>query len=413
MDFTDESLHTTFPYMLENRVIGKLVSIGGADWATYGVSERGFSNSLQLQYRYNSIQLVGYDYDRLYAFAEEMYRELRKNSRVADLIIQTPGHENQENELYMEYDRRSLAISGLSPQNVYYTLRNLLEEGNADDIEISEGRKMPVVVRPSTKESFDEWKLRNSYVNVGGRDFRPSGFMDINQREAKNVIPRENQEYILEVAFNVLGSYTYTYKLINRTIEKYNHYLPVGFRCKDRTYGAYEDEGTQYWLIGLVAVIIFFIIAILFESLMQALAVVLLIPVSFIGLFLTYYITGVPFGTGGFAAMVLLAGLTVNAGIYIICQNNNQQDVRVLSASRDKREKCRIGSKKYVTAFNHKIIPILLTILSTVLGMIPFLIDGPDDQPFWYSLAVGTIGGLIFSIVPIFLFLPSVLRLRW
>ena len=398
--------------MLENRVIGKLVSIGGADWATYGVSERGFSNSLQLQYRYNSIQLVGYDYDRLYAFAEEMYRELRKNSRVADLIIQTPGHENQENELYMEYDRRSLAISGLSPQNVYYTLRNLLEEGNADDIEISEGRKMPVVVRPSTKESFDEWKLRNSYVNVGGRDFRPSGFMDINQREAKNVIPRENQEYILEVAFNVLGSYTYTYRLLSRTIEKYNHYLPVGFRCKDRTYGAYEDEGTQYWLIGLVAVIIFFIIAILFESLMQALAVVSLIPVSFIGLFLTYYIAGVPFGTGGFAAMVLLAGLTVNAGIYIICQNNNQQDLRILLANWDKREKHRIGCKKYVTAFNHKIIPILLTILSTVLGMIPFLIDGPDSQPFWYSLAVGTIGGLMFSIVPIFLFLPCVLRLK-
>lgn len=412
VDFTDEALHTSFPYMLENRVIGKLVSIGGADWATYGVSERGFSNSLQLQYRSNSIQLVGYDYDRLYAFAEEMYRELRKNNRVADLIIRTPGHENQENELYMEYDRRALALSGLSPQNIYYTLRNLLEGGNADDIEISENRKMPVVVRPSTKESFDEWKLRNSHVNVGGRDVRPSGFMDINQREAKNVIPRENQEYILEVAFNVLGSYTYTYRLLSRTIEKYNHYLPVGFRCKDRTYGAYEDEGTQYWLIGLVAVIIFFIIAILFESLMQALAVVSLIPVSFIGLFLTYYIAGVPFGTGGFAAMVLLAGLTVNAGIYIICQNNNQQDLRILLANWDKREKHRIGCKKYVTAFNHKIIPILLTILSTVLGMIPFLIDGPDSQPFWYSLAVGTIGGLMFSIVPIFLFLPCVLRLK-
>ena len=91
--------------------------------------------------------------------------------------------------------------------------------------------------------------------------------------------------------------------------------------------------------------------------------------------------------------MVLLAGLTVNAGIYIICQLNNQ------------------NGKMFVKAFNHKIIPILLTILSTVLGMIPFLIDGPDEQPFWYSLAVGTIGGLVFSIIPILLFLPSVLKL--
>jgi len=120
----------------------------------------------------------------------------------------------------------------------------------------------------------------------------------------------------------------------------------------------------------------------------------------------------VPFGTGGFAAMVLLAGLTVNAGIYIICQNNNQREMQMIHSDWDKKRRRMIGCKRYVTAFNHKIIPILLTILSTVLGMIPFLIDGPDDQPFWYSLAVGTIGGLIFSVVPIFLFLPSVLRLK-
>ena len=236
--------------------------------------------------------------------------------------------------------------------------------------------------------------------------------MDINLREAMNAIPRENQEYILEVAFNASGSGSYTEKLVKRTVEKYNNKFPIGFRCVNKTWGSYEDEGTQYWLIGIVAVIIFFIIAILFESLMQALAVVLLIPVSFIGLFLAYYITGVPFGTGGFAAMVLLAGLTVNAGIYIICQNNNQREIRMTSTELDIKRRLKIGSKIYVKAFNHKIIPILLTILSTVLGMIPFLIDGPDEQPFWYSLAVGTIGGLIFSVVPIFLFLPSVLRLK-
>lgn len=400
VDFTDEALLTNFPYVLENRVIGKLISIGGADWATYGVSERGFSNSLRLAYRANSILIAGYDYTRLYAFAEEIYHELQTNHRVCDLVIHTPTNypwmreEEQPNELYMEYDRRALVAAELNSLQVYASLKNILTDDKAGEINIAPMRKMPVIVRPDTKESFDEWQLRNSYINVGDRDVRPTDFMAVNMREAKNIIPRENQEYMLEVAFNVLGSYSYADKLIKRTIDKYNNYFPVGFRCKNRTWGSYEDEGTQYWLIGLVAVIIFFIIAILFESLMQALAVVLLIPVSFIGLFMTYYVTGVPFGTGGFAAMVLLAGLTVNAGIYIICQYNSQH------------------SKRYLTAFNHKIIPILLTILSTALGMIPFLIDGPDDQPFWFSLATGTIGGLVFSVVPIFFFLPCVLRLK-
>lgn len=94
--------------------------------------------------------------------------------------------------------------------------------------------------------------------------------------------------------------------------------------------------------------------------------------------------------------MVLLAGLTVNAGIYIVCQYGIQR---------------KHGPKYFVTAFNHKIIPIMLTVLSTVLGMIPFLIDGPDEQPFWFSLAVGTIGDLSLSIVPIVIFLPVVMKL--
>ena len=53
----------------------------------------------------------------------------------------------------------------------------------------------------------------------------------------------------------------------------------------------------------------------------------------------------------------------------------------------------------------------MLTILSTILGMIPFLIDGPDEKPFWFSLAVGTIGGLLLSVIPLVLFLPAVLRI--
>ena len=57
------------------------------------------------------------------------------------------------------------------------------------------------------------------------------------------------------------------------------------------------------------------------------------------------------------------------------------------------------------------IIPILLTILSTALGLIPFLLDGPDEQPFWYSLAMATIEGLLVSVIAIVLVMPVFLNL--
>jgi multidrug efflux pump subunit AcrB len=56
-------------------------------------------------------------------------------------------------------------------------------------------------------------------------------------------------------------------------------------------------------------------------------------------------------------------------------------------------------------AFNSKIVPILLTVLSTALGLVPFLLDNRLDA-FWRSLVTGTIGGLLFSVVAIYFFLP-------
>ena len=395
VEFNDGARNSGFPYSLENQVIGKVITIGGADWATSGVSERGFSNSLNLQYRANSIEISGYDYERLYRFAEDMAKEMRDNKRVVDIAIVTPGHENQEDEFYMEYDRRMLSADSVSILAIHSTMQSMLSDREAGKIDVG-GRQMDVTVHPSSVNSFDLWQLGNSYIGVNGADIRPSVFMDITRRKAKNIIPRDNQEYVLQVAFNVLGSYTYTSRYVKGITDKYNAMFPVGFCCLDKTYGSYEDDGTQYWLIGLVAVIIFFILAILFESLLQSLAITMLIPVSLIGLFLTYYVTGVPFGTGGFAAMVLLSGLTVNAGIYIVCQYNNYRGRT---------------ARSFVSAFNHKIVPIILTVLSTILGMIPFLIDGYDQQPFWFSLAMGTIGGLTLSVIPIFFFLPVVIRL--
>ena len=61
--------------------------------------------------------------------------------------------------------------------------------------------------------------------------------------------------------------------------------------------------------------------------------------------------------------------------------------------------------RRYVKSFNHKMVPILLTILSTVLGPVPFLSDGPEEV-FWFAFAAGTIGGLLFSLIALVLFLP-------
>lgn len=381
VEFTDEAQNSSFPYKLENKTIGKLVSIGGADWATHGVSERGFSNSLNLQYRSQQIVIAGYDYDQLYRYAEIMQKKMKENPRVVDLVIRNVGEEEQEQELYMEYDREKLTAYGMNVNEMYGRMASILSEyyvgrkGNTD-----------IVLRPHQYNSFDQWQMENSFLKLQDREVRLSDFMNISQREAKKSIKRENQEYVITLAFNVLGSYNYTYNIVRRYMEEFDAMMPVGFRCLQNEYRFDEEENQQYLLLGLVAIIIFFICSIVFESLYKALVIILLIPISMVGAFLVYHFGGVEFGLGGFAALVLLSGLTVNAGIYLMNEYNN-------------------NGKNYLRAYNHKIIPILLTVLSTVLGLVPFVFD-QDENHFWYSFAMGSIGGLLFSLLALVFAMP-------
>lgn len=385
VEFTPEAKQTGFPYMFENRVVSKLVSIGGADWATYGVSQRGFSNSLNLQYRSNCITIAGYDYDQLYRYAERLCKKMKENPRIVDIAIQNRRGDEEEQELFMEYDREKLNAYHVNLNEVYYVLASTLAQYNV-------GRKdqVNIVMRPRQYSSFDWWQMENTMLKLSDREVRLPDFMDISQREAKNSIRRENQEYVLNVVFNVLGSYDYTSRTIRRLTDEFDASVPVGFRTLHNSYRDQQSDGQEYYLLGLIVVIIFFICSIVFESLYKALVIILLIPVSMIGAFLVYCWGGINFGTGGFAALMMLSGLTVNAGIYLMNEYNN-------------------NGHRFLRAYNHKIIPILLTVFSTVLGLLPFLFD-EDDTKFWYSFAAGSIGGLTFSVIALVFAFPLFLK---
>ena len=85
----------------------------------------------------------------------------------------------------------------------------------------------------------------------------------------------------------------------------------------------------------------------------------------------------------------------MNASIYIL---NEYNSIR--------RRLPRISPlRAYTKAWNAKILPIFLTVVSTILGFIPFMV-GAEKEGFWFPLAAGTIGGLIMSVIGVFIFLP-------
>jgi multidrug efflux pump subunit AcrB len=248
------------------------------------------------------------------------------------------------------------------------------------------------VLESSDIESFDLWHVLHVPLTVGAQSVPLKDIGSIQKRHTNVDISKSKQTYEINVCYDFVGSYELVRRVSEEAVDHMNdEILPVGYKAENPSSGWFNNNKDRYaWLIFLIIAAIYVMLSITLESLRLPFAVILMIPVSFIGLFLVFGLSDLSFDQGGFAAFVMLCGIVVNAGIYIIMafQRHSVHDVR-----------------SYVKAFSVKITPIMLTIISTVLGLIPFLTDGPQEV-FWFDFAVGTIGGMLFSIVALVFVLP-------
>jgi multidrug efflux pump subunit AcrB len=401
--FRPEVENTYFPVYLKSAVISRANNFGGATWSVYGIDEQSFNNNVVSAYKSQRIRLTGYNYDRLYAHAEALREVLAQNRRISEPGIYgevSYGNSLVRSEYYIRFDPEKMALYGLDMAGVYATLNRRLANRSVGRI-FTDGTLMNLTLTGDETESFDRWHLENQYIDVGGGSVRLADLGTIEKRQMGNDIYRENQQYRLFVAYDFVGPYELARRTMDNEVEALNARLPMGFLAKSESSSWSPGEAAkQYLLLVLITAIIYFIGAILFESLRQPLVVISLIPISFIGVFLTFYLTGFRFDQGGFAAFVLLCGIVVNAGFYVINEYNHTIRASGQSALRD-----------YVKAFNHKIVPIGLTVVSTILGLIPFLFEG-DTEVFWFSFAIGTMGGMAFSLVALFFYLPLFLPMK-
>lgn len=393
--FKPEHARSGFPYFLRDAVLTKVINLGGAEWEVYGVGE-GFNNRLNDTYFSVTITLQGYNYERLYRYAEEMADTLRKVSRVKSIGIIDGKYrvmnKRQSSEFFISFNRESMAFYQWNLGTYTGRMHQMLYDAPAGSV-MKNGEQQPIVLTSSKKEAFDLWHLQNDLTNLGDQQVKLSVLGNIEKKRSGNNITKEFQQYTLSVVYEFVGSYDLSGSIQRRVIEDFAERLPLGYSVGSKSYDASKAVSKQFLLILLVITIIFFICAILFESLIQPFAIILLIPISYIGVFLTFYLFSFQFDQGGFAAFILLAGIVVNAGIYIINEYNHQT-----------RVKGGEGLQAYMKAFHRKIVPIMLTILSTVLGLVPFVIGYRES--FWFTFATGTMGGMLFSLVAIFFFLP-------
>ena len=403
VNFKPEYEKTSFPDQLKSLVTASAINFGGANWSIYGVNESYFNNNIVSSHKGNRISMSGYNYETLIKYAQQLIDTLSANRRVEGPEIWSgewggaPG-----TELEMGYDFQKMSVSDVNPYHYYSTLSSMLYD-NAIGSVMTDGEMTPVLLESSSIDEFDMWNVLNSGVKLDSSYVKLADVGSIVKNRLELPIHKENQSYQVSVCYDFIGSYELGKKVSDDAISAISRVLPVGYRAYSPDYSwSKEHKGAYAWLILLVIAVIFVICAMIFDSLRQPFSIIGIIPVSFIGISLAFGLFDFPFDQGGFASFVMVAGLVVNAGIYMIVafRAENQASAEASAPSVGSRQ-----IRNYVKAFNHKIVPTTLTIISTILGLVPFLFDGPSEV-FWFAFAIGTISGLLFSVISVIFYLP-------
>lgn len=396
--FHKEHRYDGFPYRLKSEVVSNALKLGGGSWSVFGLEDNGFSNDIRENAGSYRVKLTGFNYDQLSRWAARMRDTLLTHRRIREVTIASEFSywKDDYSEFYIDIDRDRLAATGITASQLFTAMLPTFgrEIYCGQLMTSSTGERINLYSKQA--DEYDIYSLMNRPFHAGGKTFRLSDISTLEKRDAPKDIVKKNQAYELCLQYEYIGSNTQGEKILKKDLDKINSLMPPGYKAEDeKQQWRQDDDGGRYLLLALVAAIIFFITAILFNSLRQPFAIILMIPISFIGVFGIFYLFDLKFDQGGFASMILLSGITVNAAIYIINEFNSLRRQHP-SISED---------KVYLHAFRVKIVPIMLTVFSTVLGFIPFLI-GTTKESFWYPLAIGTIGGLVMSMTGILIYLP-------
>jgi multidrug efflux pump subunit AcrB len=408
--FRPEFDFTVFPFILKIKIEDYMNGIGSYSASVYGVG-KAFSNQTYSDYINTTytVAMKGYNYDELYGYANALKARLINSGkgRIKDVYLLGVSNNgfifNSRKKVYRNWlsmDKYYLTKTRSDVGFAYGEARKYSRSSSPFQTVYVNGTMTPVSVKSQQSDKYDYWNFVNTPLKThSGVSVKMKDFSTISREVTDNTISREDQQYVINVGYDFIGNYELGRIILDRNIAETSAMLPLGYTAQSQSYSfSWDEKKTNYWLIFLVIVIIYFICSILLESFKQPFTVISLIPFSFIGVFLTFQIFNITPDEGVFAALILLCGIVVNATLYILNDFNSLR-----------RRKPNLPERAaYIKAFNGKIIPIFLTKLSTIIGLIPFLLTGKDER-FWFALAAGTIGGLVLSMIGLFVYQPIML----
>ncbi|MEM6291670.1 MAG: efflux RND transporter permease subunit [Myxococcota bacterium] len=339
------------------------------------------------------VEIRGFNLDELSTATKAIEQRLAGVSGLRDVkgSIQ-PGSP----EIHIEYDRDELARRGLDIRAVAELVRDKVQGAEATKFNRID-RKIPVQVRLSGVEEASLEDLRNLVVNPGGlRPVPLSAVATLELGRGPNEIRRVGQQRVGVVTANVegigLGTAADSIADAMRTLE-----LPSSVQTA--VTGQSEEWETSskslYLALGLSVFLVYVIMASQFESLAYPFLILFTIPLAFVGVVAAALLLNMPLSVVVFLGAIMLAGIVVNNAIVLV------DYVGKLKARGFSTEQALEVAGKV------RLRPILMTTLTTVLGLMPMALGLGDGAEIRTPMAITVISGLGFSTLLTLIVIPT------
>ncbi len=321
---------------------------------------------------------------------------------VEDVVRKIPGVLRVENEFSAERVKGKLVVdsqkaqaAGTSEMQVAGQIRYLLSGNTATDLEI-DGTDYDVILEyPDGKYDDITSLLDYPIATASGRQI---AVRDIATLEYENILPlirREDGHYVASVTATTESAAKYEIaNAIDQAVSELAFPQGVG-----RSTSMLDDLSTDEMEHSLNAIataifLVFLVMAIQFNSPRLSIMVMLCIPLSLIGSVGMVFAFGRPLSMMGLMGFLMLVGIAVNNGIYLI------------DGTTQLRETMPLG-EALVEAGTTRLRPILMTTLTTIISMVPMIFSTDSGMGMMKDMAYIIIGGLIASTILAMFLMPA------
>ncbi|WP_440448528.1 efflux RND transporter permease subunit [Ruminococcus intestinalis] len=347
-----------------------------------------------------SIKLYGDDLKTLQNTAKDMAKKLA----AVDGIDETDnGIGATSGEIKVTVDKTKAAKKSLTVAQVYQQIAAAITSETTSSTLTNSGKDLDVVVIKDensdvTKNNIKDIKLTYTDKEGNEKTTKLSEVAEISDSESMNSITRSDQKRYIKVSGTLKDGYTNT-DVSNKAKAVFDDYkLPDG--CSIEYSGSNEstmEAVNQMLLMMLLGVILIYLIMVAqFQSLKSPFIIMFTIPLAFTGGFLGLLITGFDVSVVALLGFVMLCGIIVNNGIVLVDYINNLR-----LEGKERRE-------AIVEAGKTRMRPILITAITTVLGLSTMALGIGTGSEIMQPIAIVCIGGLLYATIMTLYIVPVI-----